>query len=728
VGSKKLTLAGAITALCLILAGCGPQGAPAPVARVSEPALISRVALFGDAPRSGARLSPRGDKVAFLAPRDGVNNIWLMSVGAIDEARPVTADTGRGLRDFVWAEDNATLLYLQDTQGDGNARLFAVSAAGGDPRALTPAGARAEILGMAPGDATGVVVALNQRDASWPDVFRIDVTTGARTLLERNPGGARGIARYYLDHDAHVRLAMHPAPGGGGEMMSRSGDGRWSRLFVVAPEDVLSAAPLGFAADGRSFLMLDSTGDRASLTRVDLVTGAKTVIGESARADVSDVWLDPVSGAPHAFAAEYLRPEWRALDPDAQADIDFLDRQLTGDFRVTSRSNDDARWIVVEEAPTTPARTYLYERGDRAHRRLSLLFRDRPALEQAPLLAMTPVEINARDGLTLVSYLTLPAGSDVNGDGRPEQPLPLVVVPHDGPWTRDSYGFNPLHQWLGNRGYAVLSVNFRGSAGFGKAFLNAGNREWGGRMQDDLLDAVQWAIRSRIAQPDHIAIAGEGFGGYATLVGLAMTPQQFRCGVSLGAPANLPAMLETLPASLAPIRDQYYWRVGDPRAADQRQMLRDRSPLWRAGQIRNPVLLALGAHDANAPRGEADQIAFALRARGTGLTYIVLPDEGAGLARTQDRLAFLAIVEHFLGDCLGGRVEPVGAAFEGASLIAYDGAFNVPGLSAFARRLPAPTPAPDAVADEAPAETPMENQIAPPSPPDSEPPGTQPSP
>ena len=726
-GLKKLTLAGAITALCLIIAGCGPQGAPAPVAQPSEPALISRAALFGDAPRSGGRLSPRGDKVAFLAPRDGVSNIWLMSVGAIDEARPVTADSERGIRDFLWAEDNATLLYLQDAQGDGNARLFAVNAAGGDPRALTPAGSRAEILGMTPGDATGVVVALNQRDAAWPDVFRIDVISGARTQLERNPGGARGIARYYLDHDAHVRLGMHPTSDGGGEMMARSGDGRWSRLFVVAPEDALSAAPLGFTADGRSFLMLDSTGDRASLTRVDLATGAKTVIGESARADVSDVWLDPVTGAPHAFAAEYLRPEWRALDPDAQADIDFLDRQLTGDFRVTSRSNDDARWIVVEEAPTTPARTYLYERGDRAHRRLSLLFRDRPALEQAPLQAMTPVEINARDGLTLVSYLTLPGGSDANGDGRPEQPLPLVVIPHDGPWARDSYGFNALHQWLANRGYAVLSVNFRGSAGFGKAFLNAGNREWGGRMQEDLLDAVQWAIRSRVAQPDRIAIAGAGFGGYAALLGLATT-QQFRCGVSLGGPASLTSMLDTWPASLTSMRDQIFYRVGDPRTAEGRQMLRDRSPLWRAGQIRNPLLLALGLHDANASRGEADQIALALRARGTGLTYVVFPDEGAALARTPDRLSFLAIVEHFLGDCLGGRVEPVGQAFEGASIFAYDGAYNVPGMSAFARRLAAPAPAPDAVTDETPLETPVENQLAAPSPPDSDPPGTQPSP
>ncbi len=724
-GTKKLTLlAGAMAALCLILAGCGRPNAHAPVAPPPEAALIARAALFGDAPRSGAQLSPRGDRVAFLAPRDGASNIWLMSVGAMDEARQVTDDTNRGIRAFIWAQDNTTLLYLQDAQGDGNQRLFAVNAAGGAPRALTPAAARVEILGLAASDPTAVVVSLNQRDAAWPDVFRIDVVSGVRTQLERNPGGARGIARYYVDHDNRVRLGLHPTSDGGAEMMARGVDGRWARLFVVAPEDALSATPLGFAADGRSFLMLDSTGDRAALTRVDAATGAKTVIGESARADVSDVWLDPATHTPHAFAAEYLRPEWRALDPDAQADIDFLDRQLTGDFRVTSRSNDDARWIVVEEGPTTPARTYLYDRSDRAHRRLSLLFRDRPALEQAPLQAMTPVEINARDGLTLVSYLTLPPGSDANGDGRPDQPEPLVVIPHDGPWLRNSYGFNALHQWLANRGYAVLSVNFRGSAGFGKAFLNAGNREWGGRMQDDLLDAVQWAIRSRIAQPDRIAIAGAGFGGYAALVGLATT-QQFRCGVSLGGPASLTSMLDTLPATLVAARDQIFFRTGDPRTAEGRQMLRDRSPLPRAGQIRNPLLLALGVHDANASRAEADQIAFALRARGTGLTYVVFPDEGAELARTQDRLAFLAIVEHFLGDCLGGRVEAVGSAFEGASLIAYDGAYNVPGLSAFARRLSAPAPAPDQAVDTAVDPT---SSILPsplPAPPDTEPEGAQ---
>jgi dipeptidyl aminopeptidase/acylaminoacyl peptidase len=394
-----------------------------------------------------------------------------------------------------------------------------------------------------------------------------------------------------------------------------------------------------------------------------------------------------VTNAPEAFAANYLRPEWRALDQDAQADIDFLDRQLTGEFTVTSRSADDARWIVVEEGPTIPARSYLYDRSDRENRRLSLLFRHRPNLEQTPLQPMTPVEIEARDGLTLVSYLTLPIGSDANGDARPEAPTPLVIVPHAGPWSRDAYGFNAMHQWLANRGYAVLSVNFRGSTGLGGAFLNAGNREWGARMQEDLLDAVQWAISNGIAQPDRVAIVGSGFGGYAAMAGLAFTPEQFRCAAAYGAPTNLATLVESAPANT---RDVWYLRIGDTRTTEGRAALRERSPLTRVGQVRRPLLIGLGGRDGGAWRGEFDAITQSLRGRRIGLTSLLFPEEGADLVRPQNRLAYYAVLEHFLSECLGGRVEPVGAAFEGAEMTVFDGAASAPGLSAFARRPPAP--------------------------------------
>lgn len=667
----------------------------------AAPDLITRAALFGEPARSGGQLSPRGERVAFLAPRDGVTNLWVLSVDAMDEARAVTDERVRGITNFRWAADGATLLYLRDENGDENARLYAVDVAGGAPRALTPAGANVEILGVSAADPGAVVVTLNERDRAWPDVVRIELASGARTILQRN-GGPRGYASFLVDRDNAVRVGVRARADGGSEIVVFEPRGRVRELFEVPFEDAISTRLLGLEADGAHFLMLDSSlgqpdtpaRDRTALVRVNVASGEKTVLGEGERADVVDVWIDPATGTAEAFATEYLRREWRALNADSQSDIDFLDRSLTGDFTVVSRSADDTRWIVVEESPTTPRRSYLFDRVGPEGRRLTSLFSHRPELQQAALQPMTPVEITARDGTTLVSYLTLPGGTDANGDARPEAPLPLVLLPHDGPWARDSYGFDAAHQWLANRGYAVLSVNFRGSAGFGKAFLNAGNGAWGGRIQEDLADAAEWAVAQGIAEQDRIAIVGAGFGGYAVLAGLAFTPDQYRCGASFAAPANLFTMLDLSPAWQ---REQLYRRVADARTEAGRQLLRVRSPAFHAGRIRSPLLLAYGARDPRLIRGETDQVAQAVRLRGI-LTYLAFPDEGRELVRPQNRLSYLAVVEHFLGDCLGGRVEPVGASFEGAAINVYDGAVNVPGLSAFSRRAARPVVQPVAQA------------------------------
>lgn len=699
-GSRTRFWAGAIAlGLSLGLAACGER-ASAPVPVPSAPDLISRVALFGEPARHGGQLSPRGDRVAFLAPRDGVTNLWVLSVDAMDEARPVTDERTRGITNFHWAADGATLLYLRDDNGDENTRLYAVDITGAAaPRALTPAGARAEILGVSAADPGAVVVLLNDRDRAWPDVVRIELANGVRSVLQRN-GGPRGYASFLLDRNNAVRVGLRTRADGGAEVVVFEARGRIRELFEVPFEDAMSSRLLGLEADGAHFLMLDSSlgqpdtpaRDRTALVRVNVASGEKVVLGEGERSDVVDVWIDPGTGTAEAFATEYLRREWRALSADGQADIEFLDRSLTGDFTVASRSADDARWIVVEESPTTPRRSYLYDRAGPAGRRLTSLFSHRPELRQAPLQPMAPVEITARDGTTLVSYLTLPGGADANGDARPEAPLPLVLLPHDGPWARDSYGFDAAHQWLANRGYAVLSVNFRGSAGFGKAFLNAGNREWGARIQEDLADAAEWAVAQGIAEQDRIAIVGAGFGGYAVLAGLAFTPDQYRCGASFAAPANLFTMLDRSPAWR---RDQLYQRVADARTEAGRQLLRVRSPAFHAGRIKSPLLLSYGARDPRLTRSESDQVAQAVRLRGI-LTYLVFPDEGRELVRPQNRLSYLAVLEHFLGDCLGGRVEPVGASFEGAAIHVYDGAVNVPGLSAFSRRPARPVAQPTA--------------------------------
>lgn len=670
--------AGAALGLATSLLACDRLVAPPVEPQNQAQPIVPRADLFGDATRERGQLSPSGDRVAFLAQRDGVANLWVLGVGAADDARPLSDERDLGVSGFVWAQDGATLIYGVEDDA-GATRLFAVAADGGSPpRALTPATYDARILGVTPRDPNVAVIALRAPGAVFADVVRLSLADGERTTVYRNTGG---YSDFLVDRDNRLRLAVKRLEDGGQEIAARNDDGSWRALFPIAFPDAMSSRLIAFESGGTSFLMLDSTDrDRTALVRVDAETGVKTVVGESARADVVDLWLDPATNAPEAFATDYLRREWRALNHDAQADLDFLDQQLTGEFAVVSRSNDDSRWIVTEEGPVTPARSHLY---DRASRRLSLLFRHRPGLDGAPLQSMTPVEIEARDGLTLVTYLTLPVGSDLDGDARPDQPVPLVLTPHDGLGGRDSYGFNALHQWLANRGYAVMSVNFRGSIGFNKAFVNAGNLEWGARVQDDLMDAVQWAVSNGVARQDRIAILGSGFGGFAALQGLALASGEFRCGASLGGVANLSAFIDTAPADL---RADLYQRIGDPRTAPGRERLRAQSPISRVNRIESPLLLAFGARDSRVTRTDLDQIAQSLAARRVGVTYFNFPQEGSVLRRARNRLAYFTVLEHFLGDCLGGRVEPVGASFEGAAMEVYQGAVNVPGLSAFTRR------------------------------------------
>ncbi|MGE0829577.1 MAG: prolyl oligopeptidase family serine peptidase [Hyphomonadaceae bacterium] len=668
----------AVVALGLAVSACQERGrgADAPDAAAR---LIPRADIFGDPAFAAAAINPQGDRIAYLASANGVQHVFVAPIEAVARARAVTADAPRGVRDFLWAETGRHILYLRDDAGDENWRLNVVGVDTGEQRELTPQGAQAEIVGYSPAEPNIVIVALNDRDRAWRDLYRIDILTGERTLLVRN---TRRFAEFYVDRSNRVRLALQTTSEGGAELWSRDAAGAWRRLLQIPFEDAASSRFLTFESDSRHFLMLDSTGrDRAGLVRVDAATGEKTLLGESQRADIVDVWLNPLTRAPQAFVAEYLRREWRPVDPAALADIDFLDAQLAGEPRVLSRTRDDRAWIVQEEGPTTPTRTWLYRRGPDAPPRLTLLFRNRPALESRTLAPMIPVEIQARDDLTLVSYLTLPLGADANDDSRPEAPLPLVLAVHDGPWARDSYGLNPTHQWLANRGYAVLSVNFRGSAGLGKAFLNAGNREWGGQVREDLLDAVQWAVDEGIARADRVAIMGSSFGGYAALAGLAFTPDRYACGVSLSGPSNLAGFVESTPPAWEAHRAELYERVGDPRDAAEAQRLRDQSPLFRAARMRGPLLIAQGARDPRVPRADADQIAAALSVRGNQSVYLLYPDEAHGLSRTPNRLSFYAVAENFLARCLGGLAQPLSDRdFAGASARTLAGIDYLPGL------------------------------------------------
>jgi dipeptidyl aminopeptidase/acylaminoacyl peptidase len=387
----------------------------------------------------------------------------------------------------------------------------------------------------------------------------------------------------------------------------------------------------------------------------------------------------PTTYTIQAVAFNYTRPEWKVLDPSIQGDLDYLRTAARGDLLVTSRTLDDRLWTVAAIVDDGPARFYLY---DRTARKATLLFTHRKALEGLPLAAMHPEVITSRDGLKLVSYLTLPVGSDARRAGRPDQPLPMILLVHGGPWTRDTWGFNGEEQWLANRGYAVLSVNYRGSTGFGKRFLNAGSREWAGKMHDDLIDAVDWAIKEGIADRGRVAILGGSYGGYAALVGLTFTPDVFACAVDIVGPSNLETLLNTIPPYWEPGIAMFTTRVGDHRTAEGRRFLESRSPLTFVDRIRRPLLIGQGANDPRVKQSEADQIVAAMQRRGIPVTYVLYPDEGHGFARPENRLSFNAVVEAFLSRHLGGRVEPIGRDFQGSTITVPTGAKDVPGLPA----------------------------------------------
>ena len=401
------------------------------------------------------------------------------------------------------------------------------------------------------------------------------------------------------------------------------------------------------------------------LVRIDLATGKTTVLGASDQADVETVWLDPRTLAPQAYTVNYLKPEVVVLNKAMQKDVALLNKELGDGYVVTNRTLDDSMWTVVSDDALAPASAYLY---DRKAGTVTKLFDQRPALAKAPLVPMQSLEIKARDGLTLISYLSLPPGSDTNGDGVPESPVPLVLNVHGGPWGRDHYGFDNEHQWLANRGYAVLAVNYRGSTGLGKGFVNASNKEWAGKMHDDLLDAVDWAVEQKITTSDKVAIYGGSYGGYATLVGVTFTPDTFACGVDIVGPSNLATLLASIPPYWKSFYEEFAVRVGDPRTEEGKKLLAERSPLSRVDAIKKPLLIAQGANDPRVKRAEADQIVKAMKDKNLPVTYVLYPEEGHGFGEPANRTSFYAIAEGFLSQCLGGRYQPVGDDFKGAKL------------------------------------------------------------
>jgi dipeptidyl aminopeptidase/acylaminoacyl peptidase len=453
----------------------------------------------------------------------------------------------------------------------------------------------------------------------------------------------------------------------------------WSSLMTVGPEDALSTQPAGFDKSGNVIYLIDSRDrDTAAFKSLDLKSGKLTEIFASDVADVDNVLTHPTEHHVQAVSFNFDRPKWEVLDESVRADFEYLQALDRGDLSIGGRTLDDKLWTVAYELDNGPVKFYLY---DRAAKKGRFLFSHRPELETLPLAAMRSEVITSRDGLKLVSYLTLPNGSDPDNDGRPDKPLPMVLLVHGGPWARDSWGFDPLHQLFANRGYAVLAVNYRGSTGFGKKFVNAANMEWAGKMHDDLLDAVNWAVERGVAERDKVAIMGGSYGGYATLVGLTFTPEFFACGVDIVGPSSLTSLLQNPPPYWMPMMSLMKNRVGDWESEPGRAFLNSRSPLFKANEIRRPLLIGQGAKDPRVKQAESDQIVSALKARNIPVTYMLYPEEGHGFDRPENNLAFFAVTEVFLANHLGGQFEAIGNAFLGANFQVPAGANHIPGVA-----------------------------------------------
>jgi dipeptidyl aminopeptidase/acylaminoacyl peptidase len=606
--------------------------------------LIPRDVLFGNPDRATPLISPDGKRMAYLAPVDDVLNVWVGTVGE-ENYQPVTHDTDRGIRVHFWAHDGRHLLYLQDTGGDENWRLFSVDLDSGEEDDLTPYdGVQVQIIHHDKRHPDEILIAMNKEDERLHDVYRLDLSTKHLELVAKNPGNVAG---WVVDADMQVRGALASTQEGGFDLLVRDApDDEWRTLVAWDADDALTSGPVSFSLDGKSIYLLDSRGANAApLVEMDIASGNTNVIAQDPQYDVADVTIHPDTYEIQMVSFVKARIEHQVLDSSIAADVKEIAKLSSGDFGIYNRTDSDDTWLVGFTEDDQPFSYYAY---DRNNKKGTFLFHNRADLVEYSLATMKPISFTARDGLTVHGYLHLPKGS--NG-----KDLPTVLNVHGGPWHRDTWGYEPEGQWLANRGYAVLQVNFRGSTGYGKEFLNAGNREWGGKMHNDLVDAVQWAIDEGITDPERVAIYGGSYGGYAALVGATFTPDLFKCAVDIVGPSNLITFIETIPPYWSTYLALLQKRVGNPET--ESDFLKSRSPLFNVDEIKIPMLIAQGANDPRVKQSESEQIVAAMKAKGLDYEYMLFPDEGHGFAKPENRLRFYAEAERFLARHLGGRAE-----------------------------------------------------------------------
>ena len=618
--------------------------------------IIDREIFFGNPKISGGKVSPDGKYITFLKPYNGVRNIWIKKKEeAFEAARPLTADQNRPIGGYFWSRDSKYVLFVQDKNGDENFRVYSVNpdhesnTDTGVPDAvdLTPYDEiRAMIYSLPKSNHSEILVGINDRDKAWHDLFKVNIENGNRELILQNDMQFSG-AVFNLDDDLKVLTKTDPE--GGQEFLKKVNE-EWQVFYTCSATE--NASPYHFAKDGRMYMVSDK-GDNKDLSELLLVDidsekieyiesdpEGKVDFGGAIFSDLTDELIGT------SYTADKSKIYWR--DKAFEGDYDMLvDRFNGAEISFTSGTEDEKTWIVFVNKDTDPGSAYLFDRNSKE---TTFLYRPRTELPVEHLCEMKPISFISSDGLEIPAYLTLPKTEKINN-------LPFVIMPHGGPWARDYWGYNSYAQFLSNRGYGVLMVNFRGSIGYGKSFLNKGNLQWGKLMQDDITWGVKHIVEKGWADENRIAILGGSYGGYATLAGLTFTPDVYAAGVSIVGPSNLFTLLETIPPYWASALKMFHIRMGNPETEEGKTHLKAISPFFHADKIKSPLLVAQGDNDPRVKTAESDQIVAACRDSGQDVQYLNFPDEGHGFANPSNSMAFLAVTEQFLAKHIGGRFQ-----------------------------------------------------------------------
>lgn len=628
----------------------------APAAAQQAP-LIDRELFFGDPEIAGAQISPDGKYIAFLKPLNKTRNIWVKKAEEpFDAARPITNDTKRPISQYFWSRDAKYVLYAQDKLGDENYNVYAINpaeapAAGAEvpaARNLTDVkGVRVMLYAVPRSEPDVIYAGLNDRDKSWHDLYKVRISTGERTLLRQNNDR---VTAWIFDVQDQLRLATRSADNGDTEILRVDHKG-FTKIYSC---DVLETCePVRFHKDGKRFYLQTNKGAQENLVKLELMdaeTGKEELVERDPenRVDFGNALFSEVSDQLVATVYQYEKRRIYWKDKTFEADYKFLEGKLPdSEINFNSHTRDEKLWLISANSDTEPGATFLF---DRQSRKLTPQYKIRERLPREALAHMQAIRYESSDGLEIPAYLTLPKGV-------PAKNLPTLILPHGGPWGRDAWGYSSFAQFFANRGYAVLQPNFRGSTDYGKKFLNAGNRQWGDKMQDDVTWGAKHLEAKGIADPKRTGIIGGSYGGYATLAGVAFTPELYAAAVAIVAPSNLITLLDSIPPYWEPVRKMFYQRMGDPGTPDGKAQLQRQSPLNSAARIKTPLMVVCGANDPRVNKAESDQIVIALRDRGFPVEYLVAPDEGHGFARPVNNMAMIAAAEKFFAHYLGGRYQ-----------------------------------------------------------------------